>query len=382
MRVRKSDFKWPEKLSIISWKDSLNWKDSEDISHSWGDLLQADIGMKVRVVGEYDSVDRYRWLGHLKLFDLTVSAAFETRRMLMAERRYCARDGGPFPVRLVWVHSKGNSGFFTRGGSRIRTPHDIKPGTRINKMTFFGSQKVVDGLLAWAGISHDDIVWVNVNSWEENCRTVVGGQSDLGFSYPTSPILVEAEKSPRGLSWIDLNAEADPEGARRFRQVDPLFFFAPIYRGVSSAIGHWGITGINFEQTRADTDPELVYNLAKWLDENYLRFKDRHPSNRFRNRETLMEGLRHTFIPCHQGLISYLKDLGLWTQAHERRQRENQDLVDRYVAAYQECIRRADEKKIWVNRDNEEWVKFWTDYRKANLPEFRHFADLAGETAT
>jgi hypothetical protein len=381
MTVNKSDFKWPEKLNIINWKDKLNWKDSEDISHSWGDLLQADTGMKVHIAGEYDSVDRYRWLGHLKLFDLTVAAALETGRMLSADGRFCVRDGGPFPVRIAWVHSKGNSGFLTRGDSRIKTPYDIKPGTRICRMTLFGNLKIVDGLLAWAGVSRDDIVWVSVNSWEENCQAVIEGRSDLAFNYPNTPSVRQAEKNPKGLGWIDLNAEADPAGAKRFRSFDPLFNFAPIHTGVPSAIGHWGVTGINFEQTRSDIEPALIYNLARWFDESYPRFKDKHPANRFRNRETLIEGLRYTFLPCHEGLISYLKDISLWTPAHDTRQRENQELVDRYAAAYQECMWVADEKKIWVARESEEWVKLWSDYKKANLREFVPFDDLPGVTA-
>ena len=149
--------------------------------------------------------------------------------------------------------------------------------------------------------------------------------------------------------------------------------FAPIHSGVASAVGHWGTTGFDLEQTRADTDPELVYHLVKWMDENYPRFKDKHPANRFRNRDTLMEDLRHTFLPCHKGLIAYLKDIGLWTKAHDVRQAENKDLVDRYATAYQQCMWEADEKKIWVARESEEWVKFWTDYRQANLPEFKPF---------
>lgn len=372
----KNSYTWPEKLNIINWKDRLNWKDREDMSHSWGDLLQADTGLKVHVVGEYDSANRYRWLGHMKLFDLTVSAAVETKRMLAAEGRFCVRDGGPFPIRVAWVHTKGNSGFFTRGDSRIKTPHDIKPGTRINKMTSFGNLKLVDGLLAWAEVSHDDIVWVDVSSWEENCQTVVEGRSDLAFNYPDTPPMYQVEKNPKGVSWIDLNAEADPAGAKRFRNVELMFYFAPMHTGVPSVIGHWGITGITFEQTRADTDPTLIYNLAKWFDENHLRFKDTHPVNRFRTQETLMEGLRYTFLPCHEGLIKYLKDLGLWTKAHGLRQRQNEELVNRYIAAYQKCIWQADEKKIWVARESEGWVKFWTDYKKANLSEFKPFDNL------
>jgi hypothetical protein len=368
----RQDFKWPEKLRLVSWRGI-----GEDIYHSWGDLLQADTGMKVHVAGENDTVDLYRWLGHIKLFDLIGVAPIETGHMLMAERRYCVRDGGPFPVRAAWVYSKGSSGFFTRGDSRIKTPHDIKPGTRICKMTYVTAMRNVDGLLAWAGVSHDDIVWVDVNNSVENYQAVVEGKADLASGFPSGLAMIEAEKSPKGLSWIDLNAEADPEGARRFRDVDPLVNFGPIYNGVASSIGHWGTTGINFEQTRADTDPELVYHLAKWFDENYPRFKDVNPANRFRNRETLIEGLRHTFLPCHEGLISYLKDLGLWTKAHDARQARNKDLIDRYTAAYQQAIEMADGKRIWVSSKNTEWVEFWENYKQElSLPKIKMFPNL------
>ena len=372
MPVRKiSNYRWPKKLNVIS-----RIPVGVDIAHSWGDLLQADTSMELHVAGEYDVVDRFRWLGHMRLFDLTVCGPVETRKMLSAEGRFCVRDGGPFPIRIAWVHSRGNAGFFTRGDSNIKKPHDIKPGTRINQPTFFGSHKLIDGLLAWAQVKPEDIVWVDVGTWEENCQTVVEGRSDLAFSYLDIPSLYQAEENPKGLGWIDLNAEADPAGAKRFRNVDPIFYFAPMHTGVPSAIGLWGITGITFEQTTAYVTPELVYHLAKWFDENHPRFKDKHPANRFRTRETLMEGLQYTFMPCHEGLIAYLKDVGVWTKAHDIRQKENQELVDRYTTAYQECMWLADEKRIWVSRENKEWVNFWTDYKKANLYEFKQFDSL------
>jgi len=86
-------------------------------------------------------------------------------------------------------------------------------------------------------------------------------------------------------------------------------------------------------------------------------------------------------MPCHEGLVAYLKDLGVWTKAHDIRQKENQELVDRYAAAYQECMRLADEKKIWVARESEEWVNLWQNRRKF-LPEFKAFFDLPETTKT
>jgi len=376
MTPKKSSFKWPAELRVICWKDNLNWKDSEEVAHSWGDLLSADTGTKLHTAIEFDSVDRYRWLGRMKLFDLTTAAAVETKRMLGAEGRFCIRDGGPFPVRIAWVNSRGNSGFIVRQDSNIWTPHDIKPGTRINRLVFYGSQKVVDGLLAWGNASPGDIVWVDVHSWDESCDAVIEGRSDVAFCYPNTPSACRAEEKAGKLNWLDLDARTDPEGAQRFRKVDPIFTFAPMHTGVASAIGHWGVTGINFEQTRADVDPQLVYNLAKWFDENYERFKDKHPFNRFRNRETLLEGLKNTFLPCHEGLITYLKEIGVWTKAHDVRQKENERLVDAYADGYLECMRQADVRKIWVARENDEWINLWNDYKKAKFKELVPFDGL------
>jgi hypothetical protein len=373
---RRSDYKWPKQLNLISWIPV-----GVDIAHSWGDLLQEDTGMRLHIAGEYDTVDRYRWLGRMKLFEMTSSGNFETGQMLMADRKYAVRDGGPFKLRTVWTASKGNSGFFLRGDTKIRTPRDIKPGTKIARLATVQSERY-DGLLAWAGVNPEDVVWVDVKDIKENAQVIVDGKADLAFSYPTSLVVIEAEKNPHGLSWLDLNAEADPEGAKRFRKIDPQATFGPFYSGVESGTrvagggGTWCITGINFEQTRADVDPQLVYNLAKWFDENYERFKDKHPFNRFRNRGTLVEGLKNTFLPCHEGLIVYLKEIGVWTKAHDIRQKENENLVDAYAEGYLECMRQADEKKVWVARENDEWINFWNAYRKANLKELLPFDGL------
>ena len=372
MPVKKvSAYKWPKQLNVIAWKNM-----GEDIVRSWGNLLTADTGMKVHVGGEYDTVDRFRWLGRLKLFELTAGAPSETSQAMMADLRYAVRDGGPFKIRAAWVATKGNAGFFTRGDSKIKKPQDIKKGTRINKMTYVAATRVVDGLLAWAGVKPEDIKWVEVKDSDDNWQAVTEGRSDLGFSFPTAPTIAKAEKNPKGLGWIDLNSKLDPAGAKRFREWDPLVTFGPIHSGVKSALGHWGTVGINFEETRADVDPQFVYNLAKWFDENYDRFKDKHEVNQWRNRETLVEGLRHTFLPCHEGLITYLKEIGVWTKAHDIRQKENQELVDAYAEGYLECMRQADAKQIWVARESEEWVKLWNDYRKANLKDIKLFDDL------
>jgi len=89
--------------------------------------------------------------------------------------------------------------FFTRGDSKIRTPHDIKKGTKITDMNgYVAATRVVDGLLAWAGVKHEDIDWVPVMSTAENIGAVVSGRAEICFSMPASPEAHEAEKNAYG----------------------------------------------------------------------------------------------------------------------------------------------------------------------------------------
>ncbi len=260
------------------------------------------------VGGDTNTVNRFRWLGHLGLSQQTIGAPSETSQMVMADRKYAVRDGGPFQVRVLWMQSKGNATYFTRGDSKIRTPHDIKPGMRITDMNpYVAATRVIDGLLAWAEVSREEIEWVPVYSSDENIGAVVEGRADLCFSFPISLHIHKAAANPLGLSCVECNAEADPEGARRFREWDPLVNFGIIPKESLECVGgKWGTQGLNLELTNAREDSEQVYHVAKWLDENHARYKDRHKENRFRTREWLMRALEETFIPVHDGLKMYL----------------------------------------------------------------------------
>ena len=353
-------WQWPAEFRAVNWAGM-----GVESTKSWAKLIEADTGMHAYVAPEFDTVNRFRWLKS-RLFESTAGNNSETSQMLMADRKYAVRDGGPFPVRAVWSHSKNNAGFFTRGDSLIKTPRDIKPGTRMVHMTYVASWRIIEGLLAWAGVSREEIDWVDANTSIENYQLVLDGHADVGFSFPNSPTMRQAEKNPHGLGWIDLNAEADPEGAKRFQEVDPLIRFGVIPdAGVASAAGIWGTEGIILELTHAENDPELIYRIAKWLDQNYARYHDLHPDNRFKTREILIEGLKHTFVPCHEGLIRYLKELDLWTPAHEKRQAENVELIQRHVTEYDRAIRLADEAEINVDPQNEKWQQFWLEHKRA-----------------
>jgi len=92
-----------------------------------------------------------------------------------------------------------------------------------------------------------------------------------------------------------------------------------------------------------------------------------------------MKSLDETFIPVHEGLKMYLKDLGLWTPKHEKRDRKNLDLLQRYIDAYEKIVWQADDMRLDLIQENDKWVKLWEDYRNANLPPIKLWANLDEE---
>jgi len=366
------DYKWPEQLKAMGWTGL-----GENILRSWTTLLAADTGIKVTITGTPDTVSRFRAV-HSGEAHITAGGAGELARMLEAVQRYAGRDTGPFQLRVVWAQSRSNSGFFVRGDSPIRTIYDIKPGVRMPDMrTYIEDQPIVDAILAWAKVKEEDVVWVPAENAAHKAELVVEGKADIAFAIPTAESIKKAERGPHGIRWIDLNPETDPEGARRFLTVKPMIAFGPIFSGVPSSIGHWGTCGTSLYFTREQTDAGFVYHLARWLDENHSRFRGLHPWNEFMRRDILLEELKRTFIPCHEGLVAYLKGPGLWTTAHDRRQKANIELISRYCTAYDKAIATADTKGIPVEPKSASWVELWENYkRELGLPPFRVFQSL------
>ena len=188
----------------------------------------------------------------------------------------------------------------------------------------------------------------------------------MTWFFPSSAQVSEAATAPHGIRFLDLNSDADPEGAARFRESAAMYVFGPITPGSGAtpeAIGVWGTVGYKYEVTRAETDEELVYHFAKWMDENYDVYKGNHASNVDMSFADMMKSLENTYIPIHDGLRQYLIDKGAWTDAHERRQLQNVGLIDAYVQGYTEAMAQAVAQGITINPANDDWVQFWAQYK-------------------
>jgi len=372
MTAKSKSYQWPESFCIAVLK--IKGLDTAEVLSKLAEVMTKDTGMKVRLAHATLKADKLKWV-HYGLADMVDGGDMDFRQMLEGDKLYRDRETGAFPVRLVWVLSKYDSGFMVRGDSYIKDVYDIKPGVRVVDMSYFASQKVVEGLLRWAGIEdmEKDVRWVKATSTEHKAQLIVDGEADVAFAVPTGPITEKAERNPHGLRWINLNADKDPDGEKRFREKSPVYpeYFGPMFRGVASCRGVWGLVGADQFCCRADADAELIYHLVKWVNENYQKFKGTHPWLEQMTLANMREKLDHTFLPAHDGLIKYLKELKLWTPAHDERQKRNTDLVSRWCDARRKAMWLADEKGIVVSGGNPEWVNLWEGCKKElALPVF------------
>ncbi|RJQ38579.1 MAG: hypothetical protein C4555_04850 [Dehalococcoidia bacterium] len=365
----KADWNWPAKLVLVNYSEEVAVSNG-----TWGKMLGTDTGMTVDLPMESDLVKRYDGVNR-GIYDLVPGFSNETAQMFVSERDFSGQT--PFAMGIVWAYSKSNSGFIVNGKSPIREPHDIKPGTKMVDPSAFIGLRFYHALLAWAQVDRKDIEWVPAQNIEEVGELIGSGKAEVAFATPTSKATKIAAKGSDGIHWVELNAEKDPEGAARFAVIYPLAQFGIVPEGAEpTAAGTWGTESINYYLAKGEADLKLAYHLVEWLDTSYTRYAPLHKDNRFRSRETLLKGLRHTFIPLHPGLINYLKETNLWSDAHERREQRKLALVSGYRAAFDEALVAA--KKQGINdTSSADWQAFWDNFRKTKgLEPFKQYPGL------
>lgn len=333
---------------------------------SWASVLEATTGMTVRVQMEESYAHASRLMKQQK-FPAGEFSTSTLGSMVEAIDEFALKDGGPWMPGVIWSASYGSTGFMVRGDSTIRVPQDIRSGMKmaVSRKTT-GMMRMYQALLAWAQVKESDMLWLETGDTPNAVRAVVDGRADFVMAPPTGEYIYEAVASPRGARYIDLNSEKDPEGAIRFQNVGPMYGFAPIRNGPKQIQGTWAVSGPRMYWSYYQADPDLIYNLAKWLDLNYDRYKDKFDTNRWMTLEILLEGLAEVFTPVHPGLKRYLIEKGVWNDLYEKRDKYNYDVCQAYIDAYPKVIAAAEAKGISVTPSNDKWIEFWENYKVQN----------------
>jgi TRAP-type uncharacterized transport system substrate-binding protein len=258
-------------------------------------------------------------------------------------------------------------GYMVRGDSSIKTIDDIKPGIKI--VYYPGSSFILagmDALLAYRGLTRKDVQLVEVGSYGANTNVVVEGRADVTFTSPISGPSYQAEAAPNSIRWLDIPArDKNPAAFDKFRALQPGYVLEKTTAGVKSAIGVQMDHAYQSNHVLASEDPEVVSQLAKWMEENHAKYKDKFNHAHMMNVNNLVAFLdKGALEPLHEGTIRFLKEKNLWKPAYQKRQDQLVDLAKKRVALYKEALEAATDKGLSTVPGNKDWVALWAEFRK------------------
>jgi len=365
----EEEWQWPETV-IVGCSGHVS--PSYGAGVAWTTPMAEDLGIRIRVVSQENHMLRTQWFKSGRLF--MGGQTKGGKENMEGAGAFAARESGPYMMSAMWAMGITGMAFAVAPELNIKTPYDIKPGTRLIYMAWIPHGKpTMDALLAWGQIDPESVIWVPSGSTSAMARLFMDGKGDIMFAWAVeSSLFYEAEVSPRGIAWIDLDVANNPEAAERYLEVKPESSFGVIQNGCPSVRGTLGLSSIPSYLCRIDEDPELVYRIVKWLDENYDVYKINHSWCEYQTLANTLKISETEWQPIHPGTVRYLEEKGLWTPAHEARRQQNIDLMQKWVDAYDACIAFADETGIDVTPENEEWMDLWASYKK-DLTPFSHF---------
>ena len=278
-------------------------------------------GVEFRIIPEQGGPGRTQLLRGAATFVSLTGEAHDVARGINAFEAF-----GPTDIKLIWNMGPVGQAFFVRADSDIYIPADLK-GKKVASYPAnpAGNQKV-NGLLAFADLTWDDVTEIPFGSTDDGAKGVVSGAADVSYGSYLATYVYDLQASIHGLRWIQMSKE-DTEGWARFREVNPILFY---YNYNVEGIGvseENPVEGFGFSyqlSTMADTSDELAYWMTKQINETYDVHKDIYAYNKTCTLEQALK-IETWYTPWHPGSIQYFKDIGVWTDEHEA---ANQKIVE------------------------------------------------------
>lgn len=237
---------------------------------------------------------------------------------------------GPQSIRTLWDCGSIDQGLGTRADSGIKTIQDIK-GRRVASFPTYPSvQTYMDALLAYANLTWDDVKATPVSSFPAGQRAVIEGAVDCAPVSGQSAAAYELEASTHGIHWVELpnDTPADKAAWARYHKVNPAFYPNTVTTAAGSSKDRpVKIWGYNYQAGCYDwADQDVIYWFVKQMAENYDDFKSVHA---YLKKWTVDWALKSDlwFVPRAEGMIRYFKEVGMWTPAMEKK---NKELLAKY----------------------------------------------------
>lgn len=353
---------WPPTIRVIAPQVGTS---SHSAATAWAGVLEQKTGSKVRLLAEGISVAQARMA---KDFDLWAGTLVGSIDMVEALSGFQARDIGPMNLRLVYTLGAKYQTIVVPGNSPIKEWKDIKPGTRYALWDLPVFKSFYHQIREYLGFTEEQFPAIPFGSFATAVKACWEGKADMYAILPTTaPLAYEQASTPQGLRYIGFPLQKDdPKGYERCMKISPPPAFGVCPQGYGIKEG-WGINMYRTDdalRTLANVDTEFMYNIAKWLDENFDAYKDKFQQCTTMSIKDQREVLDYTYMPVHDGTVKYMKEKGLWTAADDKRNQYYIKLTNMYIEAFKSAVAKADQQKIEVAADNKIWLDFWENYKK------------------
>jgi TRAP transporter TAXI family solute receptor len=270
-----------------------------------------------------------------------------------------AKTWGPQEVRvLMTANADSNLTVGVAADLGIKTFADLR-GKRVAYI--LGSPSLnenVTAILAFANLTWDDVKKVEFPGFGQSWDGIINNQVDAAFATTTSGKAYQLEASPRGIFWPPL-PHNDKEGWKRLQDKAP--FFAPNVAtegaGLSKEKPNEGAAyPYPILIAYADQNADLVYNMTKAMVTLYPKYQGSAPGI---NGWALERQRFEWAVPYHDGAIRYFKEIGKWTDAH---QKHNDSLVKR-----QQVLKAAWAEAVASKVADDQFTKNWMAIRAKRL---------------
>lgn len=324
------------------------------------DAFGKEYGTRVRIMPSGTSIGRLLPLrtGRVQYGWLANELYFATEALY----DFSAREWGPQDLRVV-AGRPSTFGMAVAADAGIEKLSDIR-GKRVPRIKANPSINIkVEALLAFGGLTWDDVEIVEVPSYGAALKALVDGQVDVAGSTPTASTLYEMESSSRGLDWAPM-PENNAEGWEAIRSVAS--FFAPAMATQGAGISEDDpaqIFAVRYPMITvyADADPDEVYQFTKALDETFDIYSNATKATP--QWDLKLSGTTPADAPFHPGAIRYLEEIGVWNDAHAEWNDARLARLKAVQAAWDDAIEAALDEGV----ADKEWARFWEDHKAAAL---------------
>lgn len=324
------------------------------------DAMIRQYGTRIRIMPSGTSVGRllplktgranYGWLANEVFFATEAIYDFATP------------DWGPQDLRVL-VGRPGGFGLAVAADAGVKEISDMR-GKRVPFIKANPSINVkVEAILAFGGLTWDDVQVVEVPSYGAALRAVVDGLADAAGTVPSAAAMYELESSRRGIYWPPMPAD-NKEAWVNLQKVAPFFAPATYDRGAGlSPEKPAQLMSYRYPMITvyANADEDEAYNLTKAVHETYGLYKD--ASAVMVDWKLEMAGTSPADAPFHPGAIRYLKEIGVWGAEDDQWNERRLARMEQVRKAWETARAEFKQQKLAADK----WEQFWMAYRAKNL---------------